>query len=343
MRADYIQAREYMPDYSKDCEVACAIKLDMAVELFVKMIDELGISIQDFLSHLMYVYGLEPGDVYMLGDSQIKKQVQLPIDILKEYHQSLPNTVEEKKQFKTAIDVLDMANKKYMEDTHYLSQLYDSLCPGIIPENEVWSSGYYKENDKALKDLIDTDWDACLGCTEEELRKKCEITGKKDLERILYTLDRALNKEAKKTEDHPAICLVEFLDPTGYQRLSSVLFEKFRFQKLFNFIPDKNISAVVEGSDFVIYGKGTTGKTKNKKTRYVIREAEGMASAKSLISDQFQNQDTNYIQHVKDRTKGYGQFVKNTLKEEYKGDDQNGERKSQPSDDPDCGNNYPGV
>ena len=40
----------------------------MAVEVFIKMIDEMGISFQDFLGELMYTYGLEPEDVYVVED-----------------------------------------------------------------------------------------------------------------------------------------------------------------------------------------------------------------------------------------------------------------------------------
>ena len=65
-----VTAKEFKPDYSKDCEIACAIQLDLAIELFVKMIDELGISNQEFLAQLMYVYDLEPEDVYVAENEQ---------------------------------------------------------------------------------------------------------------------------------------------------------------------------------------------------------------------------------------------------------------------------------
>lgn len=64
----YVTAKEFKPDYTKDSEIACAIQLDLAVELFVKMIEELGISNQEFFGQLMYVYGLEPEDVYVVED-----------------------------------------------------------------------------------------------------------------------------------------------------------------------------------------------------------------------------------------------------------------------------------
>lgn len=64
----YVTQKEFKPDYSKDCEVASEIQLDLAVEVFMKMIDEMGISFQDFLGELMYKYGLEPEDVYVAED-----------------------------------------------------------------------------------------------------------------------------------------------------------------------------------------------------------------------------------------------------------------------------------
>lgn len=67
-RKKYVTQKEFKPDYSKDCEVAAAIQLDLAVEVFVKMIDEMGISYQDFLGELMYTYGFEPEDVYVVED-----------------------------------------------------------------------------------------------------------------------------------------------------------------------------------------------------------------------------------------------------------------------------------
>ena len=45
-----------------------AVQLDLAVEIFVKMIEEMGVSYQDFLGELMYTYGLEPEDVYVVED-----------------------------------------------------------------------------------------------------------------------------------------------------------------------------------------------------------------------------------------------------------------------------------
>ena len=68
MVSKYVTQKEFKPDYSKDCEVASAVQLDLAVEVFVKMIDEMGISFQDFLGELMYTYGLEPEDVYVVED-----------------------------------------------------------------------------------------------------------------------------------------------------------------------------------------------------------------------------------------------------------------------------------
>lgn len=67
-RKKYVTQKEFKPDYSKDCEVASAVQLDLAVEVFIKMIDEMGISFQDFLGELMYKYGLEPEDVYVVED-----------------------------------------------------------------------------------------------------------------------------------------------------------------------------------------------------------------------------------------------------------------------------------
>lgn len=67
-KTKYITQKEFKPDYSKDCEVASAIQLDLAVEVFVKMIDEMEISFQDFLGELMYTYGLEPEDVYVVEE-----------------------------------------------------------------------------------------------------------------------------------------------------------------------------------------------------------------------------------------------------------------------------------
>lgn len=67
-KTKYVTQKEFKPDYSKDCEVAAAVQLDLAVEVFIKMIDEIGISFQDFLGELMYTYGLEPEDVYVVED-----------------------------------------------------------------------------------------------------------------------------------------------------------------------------------------------------------------------------------------------------------------------------------
>lgn len=67
-KTKYVTQKEFKPDYSKDCEVASAVQLDLAVEVFIKMIDEMGISFQDFLGELMYTYGLEPEDVYVVED-----------------------------------------------------------------------------------------------------------------------------------------------------------------------------------------------------------------------------------------------------------------------------------
>lgn len=68
MITKYVTKKEFKPDYSKDCEVVSAVQLDLAVEVFIKMIDEMGISFQDFLGELMYTYGLEPEDVYVVED-----------------------------------------------------------------------------------------------------------------------------------------------------------------------------------------------------------------------------------------------------------------------------------
>lgn len=68
MRKKYVTQKEFKPDYSKDCEVAVAVQLDLAVEVFIKMIVEMGISFQDFLGELMYTYDLEPEDVYVVED-----------------------------------------------------------------------------------------------------------------------------------------------------------------------------------------------------------------------------------------------------------------------------------
>lgn len=65
-KTKYVTQKEFNPDYSKDCEVASAIQLDLAVEVFLKMIDEMGITYQDFLGELMYKYDLEPEDVYVV-------------------------------------------------------------------------------------------------------------------------------------------------------------------------------------------------------------------------------------------------------------------------------------
>ena len=66
MISKYVTQKEFKPDYSKDCEVAAAVQLDLAVEVFIKMIDEIGISFQDFLGELMYTYGLAPEDLYVM-------------------------------------------------------------------------------------------------------------------------------------------------------------------------------------------------------------------------------------------------------------------------------------
>lgn len=56
--------KEYKPNYGNDRNVSDAIKLDLAVELFVKMMEEMEtISIKDFLLHIMYLYGMSEYDI----------------------------------------------------------------------------------------------------------------------------------------------------------------------------------------------------------------------------------------------------------------------------------------
>ena len=55
---------EYEPDYGNDTNVSDAIKMDLAQELFVKMMEEMEtISIKDFLQHLMYLYDMSEYDI----------------------------------------------------------------------------------------------------------------------------------------------------------------------------------------------------------------------------------------------------------------------------------------
>ena len=65
-KTKYVTQKEFKPDYSKDCEVAAAVQLDLAVEVFIKMIDEIGIYFHDFLGEQMYTYGLAPEDLYVM-------------------------------------------------------------------------------------------------------------------------------------------------------------------------------------------------------------------------------------------------------------------------------------
>lgn len=68
MASKYVTQKEFKPDCSKNCEIAAEVQLDLAIKIFVKMIEEMGISYQDFLGELMYTYGLEPEDVYVEED-----------------------------------------------------------------------------------------------------------------------------------------------------------------------------------------------------------------------------------------------------------------------------------
>lgn len=55
---------EYKPNYENDTNVSDAIKLDLAEELFIKMMEEMEtISIKDFLQHLMYLYEMSEYDI----------------------------------------------------------------------------------------------------------------------------------------------------------------------------------------------------------------------------------------------------------------------------------------
>ena len=56
--------KEYQPNYNSDTNVSDAIKLDLAEELFTKMLEEMEtISIKDFLQHIMYLYDMSEYDI----------------------------------------------------------------------------------------------------------------------------------------------------------------------------------------------------------------------------------------------------------------------------------------
>ena len=56
--------KRYIPDYYNDADVENSIKLDLAQDLFVKMMEEMEtISIKDFLQHIMYLYGMTEYDI----------------------------------------------------------------------------------------------------------------------------------------------------------------------------------------------------------------------------------------------------------------------------------------
>ena len=55
---------EYKPNYENDTNVSDTIKLDLAEELFTKMMEEMEtISIKDFLQHTMYLYDMSEYDI----------------------------------------------------------------------------------------------------------------------------------------------------------------------------------------------------------------------------------------------------------------------------------------
>lgn len=57
---------EYKPNYSDDSEVASRIKLNMAVEIFETLLEELeDVSIKQFIEHYMYVCELTEDDILM--------------------------------------------------------------------------------------------------------------------------------------------------------------------------------------------------------------------------------------------------------------------------------------
>ena len=56
--------KNYEADYSNDVNVTHSIKLDLAVEVFVKMMEEMeSITIKDFLQELMYQYDMSQYDI----------------------------------------------------------------------------------------------------------------------------------------------------------------------------------------------------------------------------------------------------------------------------------------
>lgn len=56
--------KRYIPNYDDDAGVENSIKLDLAQELFVKMMEEMeNISIKDFLQHIMYLYDMTEYDI----------------------------------------------------------------------------------------------------------------------------------------------------------------------------------------------------------------------------------------------------------------------------------------
>ena len=56
--------KEYKPNYDSDKNVSDAIKLDLAEELFTKMMEEMEtISIKNFLQHTMYLYDMSEYDI----------------------------------------------------------------------------------------------------------------------------------------------------------------------------------------------------------------------------------------------------------------------------------------
>lgn len=57
---------EYKPNYSDDSEVSSRIKLNMAVEIFETLLEELkDVSIKQFIEHYMYVCELTENDILM--------------------------------------------------------------------------------------------------------------------------------------------------------------------------------------------------------------------------------------------------------------------------------------
>lgn len=123
-------------------------------------------------------------------------QTKTPLQVLEDYRDTLLEGTEERQEFDRTIAWLSSHIEKEETDQKYLQSLYDSLAPVQVPENVLWDNGYHRSNDAALKELIESDWEGCLGLTDEELRSHVISIGRKEFAEKITALDTACARQA---------------------------------------------------------------------------------------------------------------------------------------------------